>query len=203
MEKGKPIVHFSTGRMVPRHLSHGMGIENAYNRAAQYAAAADPKICSRFTIPLDPRQSRQPTRHHPPQRQRRGKDRCTRELAAHLRTLDPFRMPPSDGVPISTRFSARLGRTGRRPLLRRLFLDAQNRRTAGLRLHHPQPPPAQGPGQRPALLHLRPVGQRMPRRLWAKGSIRGGASTTGRATAVRPSPSISWSPSAPCSPTAP
>ena len=33
-------------------ISHGMGVENAYNRAAQYTAAADPAFCARFIIPL-------------------------------------------------------------------------------------------------------------------------------------------------------
>lgn len=41
MEKGIPVVHFSTGGWF-HGISHGIGIENAYARAAQYSAAADP-----------------------------------------------------------------------------------------------------------------------------------------------------------------
>lgn len=41
MEKGIPVVHFSTGGWF-HGISHGLGIENAYARAAQYEAAADP-----------------------------------------------------------------------------------------------------------------------------------------------------------------
>lgn len=41
MEKGIPVVHFSTGGWF-HGISHGIGIENAYARAAQYEAAADP-----------------------------------------------------------------------------------------------------------------------------------------------------------------
>jgi CRISP-associated protein Cas1 len=88
MDKGKPIVHFSTGAWF-HGLSHGMGIENSYSRAAQYAAAADPQICSRFTIPLI---------HAKVANQRalilrngsgEAKDRCVSALASHLKTLDP------------------------------------------------------------------------------------------------------------------
>lgn len=88
MDRGKPIVHFSTGAWF-HGLSHGMGIENAYSRAAQYAAAADPTICSRFTIPMI---------HAKVANQRalilrngsgEAKERCVTSLAAHLKTLDP------------------------------------------------------------------------------------------------------------------
>jgi CRISPR-associated protein Cas1 len=47
MEKGIPVVHFSTGGWF-HGISHGIGIENAYARAAQYEAAADPDRCVRF-----------------------------------------------------------------------------------------------------------------------------------------------------------
>lgn len=47
MEKGIPVVHFSTGGWF-HGISHGIGIENAYARAAQYEAAADPARCVRF-----------------------------------------------------------------------------------------------------------------------------------------------------------
>ncbi|MCB1203717.1 MAG: CRISPR-associated endonuclease Cas1 [Verrucomicrobiae bacterium] len=47
MEKGIPVVHFSTGGWF-HGISHGIGIENAYARAAQYEAAADPQRCVRF-----------------------------------------------------------------------------------------------------------------------------------------------------------
>jgi CRISPR-associated protein Cas1 len=48
MEKGIPVVHFSTGGWF-HGISHGIGIENAYARAAQYEAAADPTRCVCFT----------------------------------------------------------------------------------------------------------------------------------------------------------
>jgi CRISPR-associated protein Cas1 len=51
MEKGIPVIHFSTGTWF-HGISHGTGIENAYSRAAQYAAAADPLYCTRFSVPL-------------------------------------------------------------------------------------------------------------------------------------------------------
>lgn len=51
MEKGIPVIHMSTGAWF-HGISHGTGVENAYNRAAQYAAAADPAFCARFIIPL-------------------------------------------------------------------------------------------------------------------------------------------------------
>lgn len=88
MDRGKPIIHFSTGAWF-HGMSHGMGIENAYSRAAQYAAAADPKICSRFTLPMI---------HAKVANQRalilrngsgEAKERCVAALAAHLKTLDP------------------------------------------------------------------------------------------------------------------
>ncbi len=100
MDKGKPIVHFSTGAWF-HGLSHGMGIENAYSRAAQYAAAADPRICSRFTIPMI---------HAKVANQRalilrngsgEAKERCVSSLAAHLKTLD--RSDPA-GPPVSPEY---------------------------------------------------------------------------------------------------
>jgi CRISP-associated protein Cas1 len=97
MDRGKPIVHFSTGAWF-HGLSHGMGIENAYSRAAQYAAAADPKICSRFTIPM----IRAKVANQRALILRNGsgeaKDRCVSALAAHLKTFDPSE---SAGVPIA------------------------------------------------------------------------------------------------------
>lgn len=47
MEKGIPVVHFSTGGWF-HGMSHGIGIENAYARVAQYAAAANPARCVEF-----------------------------------------------------------------------------------------------------------------------------------------------------------
>jgi CRISPR-associated protein Cas1 len=100
MDKGKPIVHFSTGGWF-HGISHGMGIENAYGRASQYAAAADPNICSRFTIPMI---------HAKAANQRAlilrngsgdAKERCASTLAKHLKTLDPSAL---SGVPISPDF---------------------------------------------------------------------------------------------------
>ncbi|MEX2579297.1 MAG: CRISPR-associated endonuclease Cas1 [Verrucomicrobiales bacterium] len=51
MEKGIPVVHFSTGGWF-HGLSHGIGIENAYARAAQYVAAGDPALRVRFAAGL-------------------------------------------------------------------------------------------------------------------------------------------------------
>ena len=92
MEKGIPIIHFSTGAWF-HGISHGTGIENAYNRAAQYAAAADPQLCARFTIPLI---------HAKITNQRAlilrngsgdSKTRCVRELAKQLKQIDPEKNP--------------------------------------------------------------------------------------------------------------
>jgi CRISP-associated protein Cas1 len=47
MEKDIPIIHLSTGGWF-HGITHGMGIRNAYNRSAQYAAAADPARCMTF-----------------------------------------------------------------------------------------------------------------------------------------------------------
>lgn len=47
MEKEIPIIHLSTGGWF-HGISHGQGIRNAYNRSAQYAAAADPARCLTF-----------------------------------------------------------------------------------------------------------------------------------------------------------
>ena len=89
MEKGIPVVHMSTGSWF-HGISHGTGVENAYNRAAQYAAAGDPAFCARFVIPLI---------HAKVANQRAlilrngigtEKERCVGALAAHLRTLDPL-----------------------------------------------------------------------------------------------------------------
>ena len=88
MEKGIPVIHFSTGAWF-HGISHGTGIENAYSRAAQYAAAADPLHCTRFTVPLI---------HAKIANQRalilrngndETKDRCVRELASQLKIFDP------------------------------------------------------------------------------------------------------------------
>lgn len=88
MEKGIPVVHFSTGAWF-HGISHGTGIENAYSRAAQYAAAADPAFCARFIIPLI---------HAKVTNQRalllrngsgESRESACRALAAQLRTLDP------------------------------------------------------------------------------------------------------------------
>lgn len=47
MEKSIPVVHFSTGGWF-HGMSHGVGIENAYARSAQYVAAADMGMRIRF-----------------------------------------------------------------------------------------------------------------------------------------------------------
>lgn len=88
MDKGLPIVHFSTGAWF-HGLSHGMGIENAYSRAAQYAAAADPRQCSRFTIPLVYAKAANQRALVLRNGSGEAKDRCVTALAAHLKTLDP------------------------------------------------------------------------------------------------------------------
>lgn len=49
--EGKSIVHLSTGGWF-YGISHGHDIENAYARAAQYSAAADPATCHRFASEL-------------------------------------------------------------------------------------------------------------------------------------------------------
>lgn len=86
MDKGLPVVHFSTGSWF-HGISHGTGIENAYSRAAQYAAAADPRLCCHFTLPL----IRAKAANQRALILRNGsgdaRDRCTTALAAHLKTL--------------------------------------------------------------------------------------------------------------------
>lgn len=47
MEKEIPIVHLSTGGWF-HGITYGMGIRNAYNRSAQYQAAAVPERCLAF-----------------------------------------------------------------------------------------------------------------------------------------------------------
>ncbi|MCS1407282.1 MAG: CRISPR-associated exonuclease Cas4/endonuclease Cas1 fusion [Verrucomicrobia subdivision 3 bacterium] len=51
MEKGLPVVHFSTGGWF-HGISHGITIENAYSRSAQFAAAAKPDRCATFARKL-------------------------------------------------------------------------------------------------------------------------------------------------------
>jgi CRISPR-associated endonuclease Cas1/CRISPR-associated protein Cas4 len=88
MDKGLPVVHFSTGAWF-HGISHGTGVENAYSRAAQYAAAADPRLCGRFAGPLI---------HAKVANQRalilrngsgEAKERSVTALAAHLKSLSP------------------------------------------------------------------------------------------------------------------
>jgi CRISPR-associated endonuclease Cas1/CRISPR-associated protein Cas4 len=88
MEKGIPVIHMSTGAWF-HGISHGTGVENAYSRAAQYAAASDPKFCAKFIIPL---------LHAKATNQRAlilrngsgpKKETAARALADHLRILDP------------------------------------------------------------------------------------------------------------------
>ena len=64
MEKGIPVIHFSTGAWF-HGISHGTGIENAYSRAAQYAAAADPLHCNPLHRSAGLCENRQPTRPNP------------------------------------------------------------------------------------------------------------------------------------------
>ena len=97
MDKGLPIVHFSTGSWF-HGLSHGMGIENAYSRAAQYAAAADPRQCCRFTLPLVHAKAANQRALMLRNGSGEAKDRCVTALAAHLKTLDPATDP---GAPLS------------------------------------------------------------------------------------------------------
>jgi len=88
MEKGIPVIHFSTGSWF-HGISHGTGIENAYSRAAQYAAAADPLHCTRFTVPLI--YAKIANQRALVLRNGSGdsKDRCVSELAAQLKLFDP------------------------------------------------------------------------------------------------------------------
>ena len=51
MEKGIPVIHFSTGGWF-HGMSHGIDLENAYNRSAQYAAAMEEKRCISFAQEL-------------------------------------------------------------------------------------------------------------------------------------------------------
>lgn len=51
LERGKPVVHFSTGGWF-FGLSQGNGVESAQVRAAQYAAAASKETCGRFAAGL-------------------------------------------------------------------------------------------------------------------------------------------------------
>jgi CRISPR-associated endonuclease Cas1/CRISPR-associated protein Cas4 len=89
MEKGIPVIHMSTGAWF-HGISHGTGVENAYNRAAQYAAAADPAFCARFIIPLV--YAKVANQRALILRNGSGpdKERAVRELATHLRSLDPM-----------------------------------------------------------------------------------------------------------------
>ncbi|WP_411845720.1 CRISPR-associated endonuclease Cas1 [Roseibacillus persicicus] len=93
MDKGIPIVHFSTGAWF-HGLSHGMGIENSYNRAAQYAAAADPAVCARFTLPM--LQAKIANQRALILRNGSGdaKEHCIRALAAQLKSLPPENSDP-------------------------------------------------------------------------------------------------------------
>lgn len=51
MDKGIPVVHFTTGGWF-HGISLGMGLENAYARVAQYEAASDAQRCARFAQAL-------------------------------------------------------------------------------------------------------------------------------------------------------
>ena len=88
MEKGIPIVHFSTGSWF-HGISQGTGIENAYSRAAQYAAAADPLHCTRFTIPLIYAKIANQRAFVLRNGSGDSKDRCVSELAVQLKLFDP------------------------------------------------------------------------------------------------------------------
>lgn len=86
MEKGIPCIHMSTGAWF-HGISHGTGVENAYNRAAQYAAAADSAFCKKFVFPL---------LHAKIANQRTlilrngngpSRDTAVQELATHLQTI--------------------------------------------------------------------------------------------------------------------
>ena len=88
MEKGIPIVHFSTGSWF-HGISQGTGIENAYSRAAQYAAAADPLHCTRFTIPLIYAKIANQRAFVLRNGSGDSKERCVSELAVQLKLFDP------------------------------------------------------------------------------------------------------------------
>jgi CRISPR-associated endonuclease Cas1/CRISPR-associated protein Cas4 len=51
LDEGRSVVHLSTGGWF-HGISHGHEVENAYARAAQYAAAADPAMCRRLAAEL-------------------------------------------------------------------------------------------------------------------------------------------------------
>jgi len=97
MEKGIPIIHFSTGSWF-HGISYGTGIENAYSRAAQYAAAADPLQCTRFTVPLI--YAKIANQRALVLRNGTGdsKDRCVSELASQLKQID-FREQSKNQIP--------------------------------------------------------------------------------------------------------
>lgn len=100
MEKGIPVVHFSTGAWF-HGISHGTGIENAYSRAAQYAAAADPLHCTRFIVPLVYAKIANQRALILRNGSGESKDRCVRELAAQSKLFDPteaFALPISPDV---------------------------------------------------------------------------------------------------------
>ncbi len=88
MEKSIPVIHMSTGAWF-HGISHGTGVENAYSRAAQYAAAADPEFCVNFVIPLI--HAKVTNQRALILRNGNGpeRDRAIREMADQLKTLDP------------------------------------------------------------------------------------------------------------------
>lgn len=86
MEKGIPVIHMSTGAWF-HGISHGTGVENAYNRAAQYAAAADPAFRIGLIAPL--LYAKGVNQRALILRNGSGeiRERCTRDLASHLQGL--------------------------------------------------------------------------------------------------------------------
>ena len=95
MGEGKPVVHLSTGGWF-HGISHGHDVENAYARAAQYAAAADPATCHRFAAELIAAKSR----NHRALLMRNGQTPACREAATaigdRLKRFEPASLPTID-----------------------------------------------------------------------------------------------------------
>jgi CRISPR-associated protein Cas1 len=95
MGEGKPVVHLSTGGWF-HGISHGHDVENAYARAAQYAAAADPATCHRFAAELIAAKSR----NHRALLMRNGQTPACREAATvigdRLKRFEPASLPTLD-----------------------------------------------------------------------------------------------------------
>lgn len=92
MEHEIPVIHLSTGGWF-HGISHGQGLRNAYNRSAQYAAAADPLRCMTFAREIV--RAKAANQRVLLQRNSRHAeaDRAVLRLAAQLRTLPEETFP--------------------------------------------------------------------------------------------------------------